>query len=83
MFVARLVDGRADDDGAPLIYVRVETWLHRDQLKEQEAARIIKEGPPGKRLGNGVLLPIPLRLFEVADDGTSTWSLGDRGCRNQ
>jgi hypothetical protein len=56
------------------IYARAWTWLHRDQLSEQQIGAILTdEGRPGERLGDGLLLPEPLRQVQVkSDDATQT-----------
>jgi hypothetical protein len=42
-----------------MLGVRAVTWLHNDQLRDDQ--RPEPEGRPGDRLGEGLLLPVPLR----------------------
>jgi hypothetical protein len=42
-----------------MLGVRAVTWLHDDQLHDDQ--RPEPEGKPGDRLGEGLLLPVPLR----------------------
>jgi hypothetical protein len=43
--------------------VRAVTWLHNDQLHDDQ--RPEPEGKPGDRLGEGLLLPAPLRRVSI------------------
>jgi hypothetical protein len=43
-----------------MVYLFAHTWLHRDQLYDSQAPLLV-EGGEGKRLGEGLLLPAPLR----------------------
>jgi hypothetical protein len=57
--------------GAASLYVRAETWIDERQLRpEQEvAADALAAGPGQEKLGDGLLLPAPLRVLALDDDG--------------
>jgi hypothetical protein len=46
-----------------MLGVRAVTWLHNDQLHDDQ--RPEPEGKPGDRLGEGLLLPAPLRRVSI------------------
>jgi hypothetical protein len=47
--------------------VRAVTWLHNDQLHADQIPE--PEGKPGNRLGEGILLPVPLRQVHPCTPG--------------
>jgi hypothetical protein len=47
-----------------MLAVRAATWLHNDQLHDDH--RPVPEGKPGNRLGEGLLLPVPLRRVPLS-----------------
>jgi hypothetical protein len=59
----------------PQAHIRAGTWLHRDQLHDDQRPIAI-DGPPGHRLGESFLLPAPLRSTSIGEDGlmhVATW----------
>jgi hypothetical protein len=50
-----------------MLGVRAVTWLHNDQLHDDQ--RPEPEGKPGDRLGEGLLLPVPLRRVSLCRAG--------------
>jgi hypothetical protein len=50
-----------------MLAVRAVTWLHNDQLRDDQ--RPEPEGRPGDRLGEGLLLPAPLRRVSLRRTG--------------
>jgi hypothetical protein len=49
--------------GGALIYARARTWLHDDQLYEEQSQRALRPAAPGEAtmLASGLLLPLVLR----------------------
>jgi hypothetical protein len=54
--------------GAPMVRMRARTWLHADQLRDDQRPIAI-DGERGERLGDWLLMPPPLRLLVVGDGG--------------
>jgi hypothetical protein len=53
-------------DGVACVYIFTPTWIDDDQLHEDQIP-LCEKGEPGQRLGDGWLLPHPLRrIVEVA-----------------
>jgi hypothetical protein len=52
---------------APCVYVRAMTWLAEDMLHDDQVL-LVEDGLPGTRLGDGWLLPAPLRRIECDGD---------------
>ena len=46
------------------------TWLHQDQLFSDQQLVRLDEALPGERLGDGLLLPVPLRRLIAEGDNT-------------
>jgi hypothetical protein len=60
-------------DGGLQAHIRARTWLHRDQLSDnQESEIFIVDNIAGERLGEGYLLPMPLRVIEAVHAGPQT-----------
>jgi hypothetical protein len=81
VFVCSVIKGSDVSNGhQPLIHVRARTWLHRDQLSDrQETNVVIDDGSPGDRLGEGLLLPMPLRKYvqlSANEFATVNWAPG-------
>jgi hypothetical protein len=60
-------------DGGLQACIRAHTWLHRDQLSDNREAEIFMvDDIAGERLGEGYLLPMPLRVIEAMNVGRLT-----------
>jgi hypothetical protein len=59
VFICEFHFARAASNKEYMIGVRAVTWLHNDQLRDDQ--RPEPEGVPDQRLGDGILLPLPLR----------------------
>jgi hypothetical protein len=44
------------------IFAQAHTWLSDDMLKDEQIV-LAEDGLPGDRLGDGLLLPAPLRRY--------------------
>lgn len=64
-FVGQMTYGKdASARGEPILYFRARTWLHRDQLGDNQVP--LAPGQDITRwLGSGPLLPMPLRRLEL------------------
>lgn len=67
-FVLEFINGLDESTaGAPLVYARVRTWLHVDQLLPNQRQPYLLPGNPP--LGESLLLPSPLRRMTVLARG--------------
>jgi hypothetical protein len=68
-FICSLAAGFDMSVDEPSLHVRAHTWLDDDQLRDDQTP-LVGDGLPGERLGDGWLLPDPLRMIQTDDDGT-------------
>jgi hypothetical protein len=63
VFTAEWIPGRLRSTGAEMVYARARTWLHEDQLSEDQARRIISPAASGEPslYDSGMLVPVVLR----------------------
>jgi hypothetical protein len=68
-FVGHLIMAKAASSSDPMlnIHARVKTWLSNDQLHENQIG-LNDKGEPGKRLGDGWLLPHPYKQIDEDED---------------
>ena len=81
VFVCICVGGHEVSRDEPSVYIRARTWLHNDQLYDDQRPLAVDVNI-GHRMGESLLLPAPWRRL-IHDTGTSathvmTWKWAPR-----